>query len=134
MKKPILAMLAAVACLAAHAEWKIFGETEQSGIFFDPATVHVRGSEVRVWTLRVIGGEPLPLNPMPGAARYRSVKYLVVINCDTRESYFRETLWLAHAAKPEAGEVLTSTLDTAASYRPISPSTPVDALRIALCP
>ncbi len=49
--KAVLAVLLAVACSSAMAEWVEIGSDETTTIYADPATIHRQGNRAKMWDL-----------------------------------------------------------------------------------
>jgi hypothetical protein len=124
MKRTALALLLAVACGSAFAEWTRIGQSETGDtIYVDRSTIRTRENLVQIWYL-------YDLSHPPAGEKYVSVKAQSEFDC--REGEYRAIAWNFYSKKMGGGDVVETGSDVS-KWTPVVPGTLVQQVFKVAC-
>jgi Surface-adhesin protein E len=106
MRKPIATMLLAAVSSSAMAEWVQVSGTESNTVYADPATIHMAGNTVKMWSLYDFKAA----QAIGELQSYLSSKQQYEYDC--KEKRLRTFSYSFHAGNMATGEVTLSATKT----------------------
>ena len=125
MKKPSFALLLALACSSALAEWTTLGDVGNAELFVDPTTIVRTGDTATMWSIYA-----LKATATAGGSTYVSLKRQDEFDCKGARM---RGLTIAAYAEPMAGGKLVAEEKGTAGWAPVTPQSTGEKLLKVAC-
>jgi hypothetical protein len=125
MQTVLLTLLLALTSTGALAEWVLGGETENATWYYDPDTIRVTGSKVKMWTLA-----DYKTALTAGRAKFLSTKTRSEFDC--ADEQVRILYTALYAGQKGAGDTVSSS-NVSMEWEPVAPGTTGESLLQIAC-